>query len=66
MTVLEAMSVIIWEARQERFTKRGYRDVCKALKSMPLTDVEQGAVLHALEYHDEKGQPYAWLSKKGK
>jgi Holliday junction resolvasome RuvABC DNA-binding subunit len=61
MTRLEAVAVLLDEARKERASKTAYKRCVKALNALGFEADEQNAVLAQLEYHDLNGNPYKWL-----
>lgn len=64
-----AIVELMQESKREKNTRAAYRRIFKALTILGLTPEEGAPVLRYLEYHDAKGQPWAWLTEnetKGK
>jgi hypothetical protein len=61
MTRLEAVAVLMDEAKKERVSKTAYKRCVRAVKVLDFAPDEQDAILQQLEYHDASGNPYKWL-----
>ena len=59
----DALMILVNDAYSQRTTLAGYKRVVRAIAVFGLTASEACRLTHRLDYTDEIGTMYAWLSK---
>jgi hypothetical protein len=62
MNKFKAIMDLIHDAYSQKTSLAGYRRVLKAIAALDLTAAEACAITCRLDYTNELGHPYAWLS----
>lgn len=63
MTRGEAVLILVRESRKERISKTAYFRACNAVNALDVSAAESCAILHDLEFTDEKGMPRKFITK---
>ena len=62
MTQIDALKTLISDARNEKLTRASYNRVHRALVSLDLTDTDIVELEQHLEYRNDSGQLYKYLT----